>query len=281
MRNFKWALAPGVFLLLTLSNGYAQTAKPGEGGQTSGQSQQKAPPLDPRADQILKDMSRYLQSLPSFSIDTYFTTEVVLVNGEKLNYNGQSRVLVDRHYGIRTDRYDRDLDGSLFYDRKKLSFYRRDAGTYGTTEAPADMDAAIDFAREKLGLEAPAADLLYSDPYSFLTKGLTSTSYLGVEGVRGVPAHHLALRGGNVDVQIWVQDGAVPLPVKYVITTLDVKGAPQYSVDLENWNVAPRVSADMFTFVPLPGAKQVPFKNLPAWSSGGVSQFQLDKKKGA
>lgn len=264
MRNLKWAVWLGavvIVLFIMMSNVNAQ----------------KPPALEPRADRILKDMSNYLRSLPSFSIDTNFSTEVVLVNGEKLNYNGQSQVLVDRRYGIRTDRHDGDLDGSLFYDRKTISFFRRGAGVYGSAEAPADMDEAIDFAREKLSLEAPAADLLYSDPYSFLSKGLTSARYLGVEGVRGVPAHHLALRGGDVDVQIWVQEGAAPLPVKYVITTQDVKGTPQYSVDIENWDVAPRVSADMFTFVPLPGVKRLPFKNLTELRGDQVSQLQLEK----
>ena len=68
---------------------------------------------------------------------------------------------------------------------------------------------------------------------------------------------HLAFRTDAVDWQIWVRKGDQPLPLKYVITTKWVTGAPQYALRLSNWNVAPEVDAKLFSFAPPADAKKL------------------------
>lgn len=263
MQRNNWSLGAVLVTLLYAPTIYAQDAKPSGAKPPGEQTQKKTPAMDPQTDALLKEMSAYLRNLPNYSFVGDFSTEVVMQSGEKLNFDGQSQVLVDRRYGIRSDRLDSILDVSLYYNRKSITVFRRGSGFYASAEAPAEVDKALDFARDDLKLDAPGADLLYSDVYAVLTDGVTATSYLGVESVNGVAAHHIGLRGGNVDVQLWVRAGGPPLPVKYVITTKDVKGEPQYVVNLHDWNVAPRVSADMFTFHPPPGAMRIDFINQP------------------
>ena len=72
-----------------------------------------------------------------------------------------------------------------------------------------------------------------------------------------MPAHHLSFRTAQVDWQIWVKDGAEPLPLKYVITTKWLTGAPQYSVTLSNWNTKPAMAADRFKLVAPAGARNL------------------------
>jgi hypothetical protein len=42
-----------------------------------------------------------------------------------------------------------------------------------------------------------------------------------------------------------------------VITTKTIAGAPQYTLQLSNWNVAPQADPARFVFAPPPGARQL------------------------
>jgi hypothetical protein len=89
------------------------------------------------------------------------------------------------------------------------------------------------------GLNAPGADLLFSDPYAILSAGIESSVYIGIAYVNGIACHHLAFREAKVDWQLWVQTGDEPFPMKYIITSKWVTGAPQYEVRLREWNPNP------------------------------------------
>ena len=91
-----------------------------------------------------------------------------------------------------------------------------------------------------------------------LSSGVTSSGYYGLAYVGGVKAHHLVFRTAMVDWQIWVKDGDQPLPLKYVITSKRIAGAPAYSVVLSRWNLKPAIAAERFTFVAPQAAKRVP-----------------------
>jgi hypothetical protein len=62
-----------------------------------------------------------------------------------------------------------------------------------------------------------------------------------------------------VDWQIWIQEGKQPLPRKIVITTRDMANAPQFSVVITRWNLAPAFDESVFTFKPSKEAKKVEF----------------------
>ena len=44
-----------------------------------------------------------------------------------------------------------------------------------------------------------------------------------------------------------------------MITYIDETGQPQFWADLSNWNLAPEISDDLFTFTPPDGAKRIQF----------------------
>ncbi len=106
------------------------------------------------------------------------------------------------------------------------------------------------------GLDAAGADLMSADPYAVLTEGVTQGALVGTAHVGGVECDHLAFRTDAVDWQIWVSTGDQKLPMKYVITTKWVTGAPQYSLRLSNWNTG-EVDAKLFAFTPPADAKKL------------------------
>jgi hypothetical protein len=60
-----------------------------------------------------------------------------------------------------------------------------------------------------------------------------------------------------VDWQIWIEDGERPLPRRYLITTKWMTGAPQFGVELNDWNVSPQIDDKTFVFEAPAGARKV------------------------
>jgi hypothetical protein len=145
----------------------------------------------------------------------------------------------------------------LWYDGKSMTLACKGNKSYETVDAPADIDGAIDKLRKHFKVEAPGADLLYSHPYDILMEQVVSGRLIGRETIQGVPASHLAFVGEDVDFQLWIQEGHQPLPLRFVITSKKVKGSPQFTVQLSNWDTMPKRSASDFTFQAPAGVKPV------------------------
>ncbi len=210
--------------------------------------------VEPDADQILRQMTDYLASLRSFSVRTAVADEISLKTGEKIQMMSNAEVSVQRPNRLRsTQRGGNGL--GIWYDGQNMVIACKANGSYQTLPGPPNLDAAIDQMRDKFDIDAPGADLLFSRPYDILTEQVTSGRLIGRETIDGVPVNHLAFRGDQIDWQLWIKDGPQPLPLRYVITTKDVAGKPQFAVDMSDWNTQPNLPASTFQFQPPAGAK--------------------------
>jgi hypothetical protein len=188
--------------------------------------------------------------------------EVVTRQGQKIQSIAESTVWVQRPNKLRADRMGPLGGATVYYDGSKLSVYGKRDNLYATTRAPDDLDGTLDFAREQLGLEAPGADLLYSNPYAVLMEDAVSGKYLGIEPVGNRMCHHLAYRGNQTDWQLWVEDGPRALPCRFVIVSKRATGQPEYTVATSDWTPAPGFSPETFTFSPPPDAGKISFVAL-------------------
>ena len=151
------------------------------------------------------------------------------------------------------------VNQEFFYDGKTLTLYNPKENLYATTAAPPTLEEMLDFARDKLDVVAPAADLVYKNAAEKLLKEAVR--------IRGRPKRrywrqvntHLAFRGAEVDWQIWIEDGSKPLPRKFILTSKKVAGEPQFTVVMRSWDLAPKLTDKEFTFVPPKGAKKIEF----------------------
>ena len=75
----------------------------------------------------------------------------------------------------------------------------------------------------------PGADLLMSNIYDQLMPEVVDTKDLGSGVIGGVECDHLAFRTKEVDWQIWIAQGSRPYPCRYVITSTQINGSPQYT----------------------------------------------------
>lgn len=229
----------------------------------SGSARGRPNRVDPEADRVLRDMSRTLAGLQSFSFSADHTLEAVTKSGQKLQFIASSDVAVKRPDRMRSDRKGQLIDGSLYYDGKSITVYGRKANLYATAAAPATLDKAIDFARERFDLDAPAADLIYSDPYKMLMEDVVSGEYVGKAEIDDRTCHHLAYRGRQTDWQIWIEDGKQAIPCKYLIVSKQVRGHPEFSVEFHDWELDAGLKAEHFEFKAPSDAIQIEFFNAP------------------
>lgn len=222
----------------------------------------RAQDIDPAALKILRRMTDYLGSLQRFSLDTQNTFEDVLESGQKIQYDLSTSVTVQRPNKLRAERKGDLVNQFAVYDGKTLTVYNVDKKYYATSPAPDNIDAALNFAREALGIVPPSGDLIYTNAFGLLTAQVTSGNVVGKSMIGGVRCDHLAFTGPLVDWQIWISDGDKPLPRKYVITTKDDPARPQYTVLMSNWNVSPNLNDALFKFSPPGGAKKTDFIRL-------------------
>ena len=218
--------------------------------------------VEPKADALLRKMSTDLADMTAFRFNTDQVMEVVTRQGQKIQSVAESTVWVQRPNKLRADRMGPLGGATVYYDGSKLSVYGKRDNLYATTRAPDDLDGTIDFAREKLGLAAPGADLLYSNPYAVLMEDAVSGKYLGIEPVGNRMCHHLAYRGNQTDWQLWIEDGPRALPCRFVIVSKRVTGQPQYQVAISDWTPSPGFSPETFAFSPPPDAGKIDFVAL-------------------
>jgi hypothetical protein len=213
--------------------------------------------LNRDADEILRSMSTFLAGTKSFSVSADISNEFITLDAQKLQLNGQATVLVERPSRFYAARKGRFADAELIFDGNKLTIYGKTLNSYVQKDLAGTIEQAISALESASGVSLPGADLLFPDPYAVLSSGITSSGYYGRAYVGGVQCHHLAFRTEKVDWQIWVKDGDEPLPMKYVITSKWMAGAPQYSVELSNWDLKPVIPVDRFGFVAPQGAKKL------------------------
>jgi hypothetical protein len=231
--------------------------------------------LNPHADEILRAMSGHLAGLKAFSVSADISNEILTREGQKLQFNAHADVLMERPSRFHVTRQGRFADMALIYDGATLTLHGKILNAYVQKDVQGTTDDAIRAVEQETGLALPGADLLLADPYAALSSGVVSSGYYGRAYVGGVETHHLAFRTPEVDWQIWVKAGDEPLPMKYVITTKWMTGAPQYSVQLSNWNTQPAITPDRFTFVPPKGAERL--EALPVDETGDIAGGQGDK----
>ncbi len=213
--------------------------------------------IAPEAKQILKVSTDFLAGQQRFSAETRNTIEIVLKSGQKIEFNSTATQSVQRPDKLRSERTGDLVEQVFVYDGKSLTLYQPKDHVYAQVDAPGTLEEMLDFARTRYDIVAPFGDLVYKDAFDILMDGVTDGAVVGKAVIEGVLCDHLAFRAPDVDWQIWIQEGAQPLPRRIVITTLDLPNAPQFAVTVTRWNLEPAFDAQTFTFTPQAGMKRI------------------------
>ncbi|CAI8886238.1 DUF2092 domain-containing protein [Pseudomonas sp. IT-P253] len=215
------------------------------------------------AKSLFKNMSDYMaaQKNISFNYDTDF--DVVTKQNQKLTLAASGTLVINRPDKIRNNRSGGFADVEMLFDGKTLTLFGKNANAYTQVEVPGTLDHLIDQLRNKFNRPLPGADLLMSNPQAELMDGVNDIKDLGSGVIGGVECDHLAFRTKDVDWEIWIAQGDRPYPCRYVITSKQVTGWPQYSIQLRDWKSGDEVTADDFAFNNSTNAKKIELKDLP------------------
>jgi hypothetical protein len=211
---------------------------------------------EPRAMQALESTGRYLRSLKSFSLRADTVTDEVLASGQKLQFGSTvdyRYVAPDRlRLQLRSDRQHRDL----VYDGKTLTLWAPRMKLYATVAAPATTAELVQVADRDYGVSFPLADLFLWGTDKAAAEDVIEAMYVGPASVAGERCDHYAFRQADVDWQLWIRQGASPLPCRLVITTKSEPEQPQYTAQFK-WDLAAKPQASSFRFTPPADARRI------------------------
>ena len=210
-----------------------------------------------QAKALFKAMSDYLAAQKAIALDYDSFLEIVTTEGQKVGLASSGTVALSRPDKIHATRTGGFANVELVFDGKTLTLLGKNAKLYAQAEAPGTIDHLVDELRDKYHRPVPAADLLMSDPYGQLIPLVKDAKDLGSGVIRGVECDHLAFRTDDVDWQIWIAQGEQPYPCRYVITSTQVPGSPQYTIDVRSWKTGADAGADSFEAVIPAGAKKL------------------------
>jgi hypothetical protein len=222
------------------------------------------PFLEGAAVERLRESMVYLSALEEFALDTQTSIEVVLLSGQKIQFDNGASVVVRRPDKMYAAKRGELVDQEFFYDGETLTLADGPTGYHATVEAPGTLEGMLDFARESLDIVAPAGDFIYANAFEILMQDVYSGFVVGTAAVGGTACDHLAFSAPGTDWQIWIQRGDKPLPRKIVITSRDVVNAPQFTVSIDEWNLSPDTSDDRFRFEPSESSQHIEFTRLDA-----------------
>ena len=120
----------------------------------------------------------------------------------------------------------------------------------------------LSVASERFGIAMPLEDFVRNDPHKDLMRKVTSAADIGPVTVMGVPCEHLAFTQDNIDWQLWIENGATPVPRKFVITYKDEADSPQYTAIFSNWDFTTKLPDFVFQFEPPAGASKIKVKEM-------------------
>ena len=233
------------------------------------QSTDDPPAIEPEAVQILRQMSDYLDSLDQFTFRADNTIDTVMQSGQKIQLGARVDISIQRPNRFRVNRNGDIVDHEFYFDGKTLILYGKEVNYYAkmNVSETVDINTALDYAREEVGVILPASDLVYQDAYQVLMEDVESGELVGTSTIGGVDVHHLAFRGSEVDWQIWIEKGDKPLPRKHLITSKWIAGAPQFTALFSDWNTSAQLDDALFEFAPPPEAEEIGFIPLRGGST--------------
>jgi hypothetical protein len=213
--------------------------------------------ISPEAQAVLDRMTAFLKAQKTFSIDSQSTRDEVVAFGYKLQNNEHATLTAQLTNKLRVEVSGDDRNRLFIYDGSALTMYSPDDEAYTKVKAPDTVGKLVDRLLGA-GIEMPMIDMLYQIHQGSLTEAVRGGVLVGESNIDGSDCDHLAFRQGNVDWQLWVEQGDKPLPRKLLVTTRYEVGDPQYQVTMR-WNLKPKIDASTFVFTPPKGAHEIPF----------------------
>jgi len=234
-----------------------------------------APTIDPKAEQLIRQMSDYIAGRKSLRLDL---TSVTKMQGEGMYQEFVSKfvVAIERPNKLAMILKSGMMGATVVSDGKNSNIYFPMMKRYMVKPAPDKIEA---LSQELLlaggnGFGFPMLAALISEkPYASLMAGVKTGQLLGEEMLDGVKCQHAKFTQEEFDWEIWIEVGPKPLLRRIVpdytrafAKMVEVSGEQtpllkgmkaSMTVSMENWIVDTESPAELFAFVPPEGTQKV------------------------
>jgi hypothetical protein len=224
-----------------------------------------SPPPKPVIEQYaldrLKQMSTTLASAKAFTYRSNNFMEVqATATGQFLTFFVDTEVALQRPNKLRIN-VSGDVPSFQFYfDGAKVSAFDPQKNVHSVSGSIVTIDEMLDFVTTKAHINFPSADFMYGNPYAVMTKNLTHAIVVGPSMVNGVPCEHFAFMEPALNWEIWIENGTRALPLRLAMTYKQVPNFPRFMIEYKDWNLNPKLSADIFTFKAPANSRQIEFE---------------------
>jgi hypothetical protein len=217
--------------------------------------------IDKKVTEIVKRTGELYKNAKSIHVEGTVVSKIDN-NGEKRET--KASVVYDSERPNRVS-LKSQLDGDakkgpdVISDGKNLTIYRKALKQYVQEEAP-DNVAEIGLRVLRLG---PAmvgmlfAHVVAEDPADLLMQGVNSCSYVGLDKVDGVPAHHMKFSQDQFDWEMWVAAEGKPFILQMLRIAEGENGKVRTTETYKNWKLDEATPKQTFTFVPPKDASKV------------------------
>jgi hypothetical protein len=224
-----------------------------------------------KAKALLMRMAEHLAKAQIFSVTMDASFDVVQPSGQKIEFDEARKITLSRPDKLRIDVEEADGDRhQVLFDGQDIVLFSPKEKVFGKLTKPGSVDETIYYVVGEMQTRLPLSLLLVTSISDELQKRVSEISLVEHATVDGKPTDHLAARTDDLDFQVWIATGDVPVPVRVVITYKKDAGQPQFRATLRDWNFSPKIDPASFTFVPPAGAERVAFM-VPAAGKAGKS----------
>jgi len=251
-------LALGAAIAFGSSTSARSQSQPAAGGASA----TTGPTPAERALGLLKPVADKLSAAKGMRFKVESMVEVPSPVGHTINYFFTTEVEAQRPNKLFARKRGDGPAFDVYYDGQKFSGVDEKLGVYAEMDAPATLDDLIPAVMEKTGMYFPFADVLYSDVYGTLTKGLTHAYWVDKSTVAGMECDHLAFAAPGIEWQIWVGPEKDPLPRRVAVTYVGMERQPRFLVTFSDWDLTSAVSAKDFEIKKPAGSKAIEFKPI-------------------
>ena len=213
------------------------------------------------AEAILKRMAEFLAKTQQFSVNLSDNFDVVQESGQKIEFGESRKITISRPNGLRVELEESSGEKHIvLYDGKDITVFSPSQNVYAQTAKPGGIDEAVRYFLKDLHMRLPLAALLLSRFPAEIESRTKSLDYVEKTVIDATSTHHLAGRTETVDYQVWIAEGAQPLPLRVVLTYKNAEGQPEFRAQFSDWNLAPKVQDSQFAFTPPEGARKIAFQ---------------------
>ncbi len=217
------------------------------------------PNVAPQAVEIVNNACHELAKSNAFTFHAEVMFDQVLRSEVKLQFAGALDYAVLRPDELAIN-YESDLGSKrLWYDGKTVTLYDLPHNVYANVPASGSIGQLTDYLSGTYHLSLPLGDMASAKACEKIDQDVSFGAWVGVNDVLGEPCDHVAFALSSADYQVWVQHKGKPLVRKVVINYRALRGSPQYTAFISDWNFPETIPQERFRADLPKGAVRIDF----------------------